>query len=186
MSTEEQIRCIKQELRAAMNGVVSARMRQAGMPYRMVFGVELPRLLDIAREFEPDARLAQQLWHEPIRESKMLAAILMPPEEMLPEVADIWADQMLTAEVAQVCSMYLFSRTCWASEQAFYWIASDSPMRQLCGFLILARLLQQGARMNEQAEIELRDQIESLLPTADLQLSKAIHAVKSKLASPEL
>ncbi len=186
VNTDEQIRAIKQELRAAMNGVLSAKMRQAGMPYKLVFGVELPRLMEIARDFSSDRRLAQQLWHEPIRECKMLAAMLMPTDEMSAEVADIWVDEMLTSEIAQVCVMYLFSRTSWASEQAFHWIATDHPMRQLCGFLIIARLLQQGAQLNERAERELLDQTEALLPTADLQLGRAIRAVKSKIAPPEL
>ncbi len=33
---------IKKELRASMNGILSARMREAGMPFRLIFGVELP------------------------------------------------------------------------------------------------------------------------------------------------
>lgn len=39
---------IKKDLRASMNGILSARMREAGMPYKLVFGVELPRLQTIA------------------------------------------------------------------------------------------------------------------------------------------
>ena len=52
---------IKKELRASMNGILSARMREAGMPFKLIFGVELPRLQDIAREFPQDADLAQTL-----------------------------------------------------------------------------------------------------------------------------
>ena len=44
MTTEDTVKEIKKALRSAMNGVLSAQMRQAGMPYRLVFGVELPRL----------------------------------------------------------------------------------------------------------------------------------------------
>ena len=80
---------IKKELRAAMNGILSAKMREAGAPYKLVFGVELPRLQNIANEFQPSRSLAQQLWNENIRECKLLATMLMPPEEFLPEVADI-------------------------------------------------------------------------------------------------
>ena len=41
---------IKAELRAAMNGVTSRTIRESGMGYRLVFGVELPRLHEIAAE----------------------------------------------------------------------------------------------------------------------------------------
>ena len=181
MTTEELIIEIKKELRAAMNGVLSAQMRQAGMPYKLIFGVELPRLQEIAREFEPDRSLAQALWNENIRENKILAVLLMPIDEMCPEIADIWVEEMPTAEIAQICSMHLLSQAPWSAELAFQWIATDHPMRQLCGFLILARLLGQGAELNERAFLELKDQAEALVGRADLHLKKAIQAVLGRL-----
>ena len=178
------IQDLKKELRAAMNGILSARMREAGAPYKLVFGVELPRLQSIATEFQPSRTLAQQLWNENIRECKLLAAMLMPPQEFLPEIADIWIDEIPTAEVAQVLSMQLISKEPWCATSAFEWIASPSPMRQLCGFLCIARLLQQGAQLQERSAEELKDQAQSLLPNADLALRKAIMATTGLLDSP--
>lgn len=172
---------IKKELRASMNGILSAKMREAGAPYKLVFGVELPRLQSIASEFESSRVLAQQLWNENIRECKLLATMLMPPQEFLPEMADIWVDEIPTAEVAQVLTMHLLCKEPWCAVTAFEWIASPSHMRQLCGFLCLARLLQQGAQLNERSIIELKDQAQSLLPDADLPLRKAIIAATSFL-----
>lgn len=172
---------IKKELRAAMNGILSARMREAGAPYKLVFGVELPRLQSIANEFQPSRQLAQELWNENIRECKLLATMLMPPQEFLPEMADIWVDEIPTAEVAQVLCMQLLSKEPWCAVTAFEWIASPSQMRQLCGFLCLARLLQQGAQLQERSVSELKDQAQSLLPSADLPLRKAIIAATSFL-----
>ena len=170
-----------EELRAAMNGILSAKMREAGAPYKLVFGVELPRLQNIANEFQPSRSLAQQLWNENIRECKLLATMLMPPEEFLPEVADIWADEIPTAEVAQILCMQLLCKDPWCATVAFEWIASPAPMRQLCGFLCIARLLQQGAQLQERSAQELQDQAQSLLPNADLPLRKAIIAATSYL-----
>lgn len=183
--TAETIKAIKKELRAAMNGIASARMREAGMPYRLAFGVELPRLQDIAKEFEPSRELAQQLWNENVRECKILASLLMPADGMLAEVAEIWVDEIPTAEIAQTCCMFLFSKQKWAAERAFEWIASESQMRQTCGFLIIARLLQQGAELNERSRIELVNQAHSLLPQATLPLRKAILATLAKAESEE-
>ncbi len=185
MTIEETVREVKKALRSAMNGVLSAQMRQAGMPYRLVFGVEIPRLISISNEFPSDRKLAQALWNESIRECKILAAMLMPPEEMLPEMAEIWVDEMPTAEIAQTSVMYLFCRTPWAPTIAFEWIAGEHPMRQLCGFLILARLLSQGAEFNEPSILEIRDQAEATLPQADLHLQKAIHAVLGRMEVQE-
>ena len=130
MTTQDTIKEIKLELRAAMNGVVAAQMRQAGMPYKLIFGVELPRLQEIAREFRADRRLAQDLWNESSRECKILATMLMPPAECLAEIAEIWTDEMPTAEIAQIAVQQLFSHTRWAADTAFCWIASDHTMRE--------------------------------------------------------
>lgn len=182
---DDLLREIHASLRSAMNGVLSARMREVGMPYKIVFGVELPRLESIAREFPASRRLAQRLWNENIRESKLLAPMLMPQAEFLPEMADIWVEEMPTAEVAQTCVMYLLVREPWAAEVAFQWIASEHPMRQLCGFLIAARLLSQGIQFHERSLLELRDQADALLPQAGLPLRKAIHAALSKMDSAD-
>lgn len=173
---------IKKELRAAMNGILSAKMREAGAPYKLVFGVELPRLQSIANEFQPSRTLAQQLWNENIRECKLLATMLMPPQEFLPEMADIWVEEIPTAEVAQVLCMQLLCKEPWCAVTAFEWIASPSPMRQLCGFLCIARLLRQGAQLQDRSVKELKDQADSLLPGADLSLRKAIIAATSFLS----
>lgn len=177
-----EIQDIKKELRAAMNGILSAKMREAGAPYKLVFGVELPRLQSIAAEYQPSRALAQELWNENIRECKLLAAMLMPPQEFLPEMADIWIDEIPTDEVAQILCMQLISKEPWCATAAFEWIASPSAMRQLCGFLCLARLLQQGAQLQERSAEELKDQAQSLLPNAGLSLRKAIMATTSFLS----
>ena len=181
MTIDEQLRDIKKEFRSCMNGVLSAKMREAGMPYKVIFGVEYPRLVSIVQEFSPDRILAQTLWNENIRESKILATLLMPFDEFLPEMADIWVDETPIAEIAQMVVMNLLWRQTWASEAAFQWMASDNPMRQLYGFLIMARLLQAGGQLNERSLAELRDQAYSSLPGADLNLRKAIHSVLDRL-----
>lgn len=172
---------IKKELRAAMNGIASAKMREAGAPYKIIFGVELPRLMEIAREFEPNHQLAQQLWNEHVRESKLLATMLMPLDNFYEEIADIWVEEIPTDEVAQIAVMNLFSRLSYAPSKAFEWIASDNNTKQLCGFLIIARLLMQGAEFNERAIDELKDQMQAVPQDAPLALRKAIMAIENKI-----
>lgn len=168
---------IKKELRAAMNGVAAAQMRQAGMPYRLNFGVELPRLRSIAAEFTPDRRTAQALWNEDIRESKILAGMLMPADEFLPEVAEIWLDEAPTAEVVQMLCIHLLCRVPWITEYAFRWIATEQPMRQLAGYTCLARILREGSELEERSKAELTDQAKATFPMASLPVRKAIVTV---------
>ncbi len=174
MTAEETIREIKHELHANMNGVASRYMRSSGLAYHVNFGVELPRLREIAAQFRPDRQVAQQLWHENVRESKILATILMPVEDFLPDLCDEWVRQIPNAEVAQMAVLNLFSRLPYAMEKAFQWMAVDDPMLQLCGFLLAARLHIQGSTLTERQLDELLDQAQATLPSADIHLRKAI------------
>lgn len=174
MDKDEIIRNIKKELRANMNGVASKYMRENGLTYHLNWGIELPRLQQIAREFEQNQQVAQALWHENVRECKILAGMLAPATDFLPEVADIWVDQIPTPEIAQLTVMNLFSKVPYASRLAFAWMADEGANRQLCGFLILTRLLMQGGIMNERSEEEFLDQAAASINTNNLHLRKAV------------
>lgn len=179
--TTQYVRDIKKDLRASMNGILSAKMREAGAPYKLVFGVELTRLQSMASEYPKDTALAQALWNENIRECRLLACMLMPEDKFSPELADIWASEIPTAEVAQVLVMHTLSRTAHAADTAFKWIASPHYYKQLCGLLCMARLLRMGATLNDHSAMELRNQASSLLPSADIHLRKAITSAMEAL-----
>lgn len=181
MEVSEIIQEIKLELRANMNGVVSSQMRGAGMQYHVNFGIELPRLQQIAGEFAPNHEVAQQLWHENVRESKILAGMLMPVDRFYPELCDIWADQIPNAEIAQMTVLNLFERLPYATEKAFEWIAGNNEMLQLCGFLLIGRLLIRGAVFNDRSLEELLDQAHSLQAAPNLHLRKAVQNVLIRL-----
>lgn len=148
---------IKKELRANMNGIASESMGRKSEDYRVNFGVEIPRLHNIASEFEASHELAQQLWKESVRECRILATILQPVESFLPEIADIWVDDIRTLELAQIASLNLFSRLPYASDKVFEWIASEREITQQCGYLTLCHLMRQG-EMNERSADEFIDQ----------------------------
>lgn len=141
-----------------MNGMVSQSMREKGMEYKLNFGIEYPRIKEIAAGYEPDHELAQALWKENIRECKILAGLLQPADTFYQEIADIWIEGMDYPELAEYTVMNLFQRLPYASEVVFRWMADEREMFQLCGFLLMARLLMKGEKLNERAEAEFLDQ----------------------------
>ena len=165
MNKEQALQAIKQELHANMNGVASAAMRQTE-DYRVNFGVELPRIHNISAQFEPDHELAQALWKESVRECRILATILMPTEGFDEELCDIWADDIHTAEIAQLFALNLVRRLPYASRKAFEWIANPESVRQILGYATVCHVLRMG-EMNERSADELLDHI-----AADLQSSQ--------------
>lgn len=171
----DQTREIKQALRGMMNGPVSASMRSKGLAYRVNFGVELPRLVEYAATLPHERALAAELWQEDIRECRILAALLMPPAEFAPEVADVWVEQMRFAEEAEQCTMHLFAHTPWASGRAFRWVADERELFQLCGFLLFARLFMQGKALDARDADEYLDQTLAALRSERPAVRRAAH-----------
>lgn len=152
---------IKKELRANMNGVASAAMRQTD-DYRINWGIELPRIQGIANEFEASHELAQALWKESVRECKILACMLMPIDDFDEELCDIWVEDIHTDEIAQMFCMYLVVRLPFASKKAFEWMASDRTILQNCGYLTLCHLIRKY-QLSEASEEEFLDQASTAL-----------------------
>ena len=161
--TAERIKQIKQSFRQMMDGAVAQSMRDKGVNYHLNWGATLPRLREMADEIGPDYDLAIALWKENVRECKILATMLMPPDEILPEIVDIWMDQIPSLEIAEQLSFNLWQHLPYAPEKAYQWLASEREYDQYCGFHVLTRLFMNGQEPNERGINEYVDQLLSAL-----------------------
>ena len=148
MDLNQQIKEIKQSFRLMMDGMVAASMRNKGVDYKLNWGATLPRLRDKAEEYGKNYDLAIALWKENVRECKLLATMIMPADEVLPEVIDIWMEQ----------------------------IETDKELYQLCGFHILSRLFMNGQEPNERGINEFIDQGLAALMGDSIAVKKAAYA----------
>ena len=150
---------IKQSFRQMMDGSIAQSMRDKGLNYHLNWGATLPRLQEMAKEFGPDYDLAIALWKENVRECKILATMLMPADQILPEVVDIWMEQIPSQEIAEQVAFNLWQHLPFAPEKAYQWIASDKEYDQLCGFHVLTRLFMNHQEPNERGINEYLDQL---------------------------
>lgn len=155
---DEKIKELKRSFRLVMNGPASQSMREKGLDYHLNWGVPFTHLRQMARDYSKDYDFAIALWKEDIRECKILATLLMPPEEMPVEVADIWMDQTHSQEMAEMQAFNLYQHVPYAPEIAYRWMASDEDLRQICGFDIIGRLFMKGQEPNERGINEFLDQ----------------------------
>lgn len=162
-----------------MNGVASAAMRQT-KDYRVNWGIELPRLQQIAAEFGKNHELAQALWKESVRECRILAALIQPVESFCEELADVWVESIHTAEIAQIASLYLFQYLPYATSKAFGWMASDDEIRQLCGFSTIYHIVQKR-EMQERSIEELYDQAQSVSESNNMNIRRLANNLISLL-----
>lgn len=172
---QEQLREIKQSFRLMMNGVASRSMREKGAEYRLNWGVGIPDLQKLAASYGKNYDLAIELWKEDIRECKILATMLMPPEKMLPEVAEIWMEQTRSQEMAEMAAFNLFQHLDDASVLAYRWMASDRAVCQVCAYQILARLFAKGQEPDERGINEYFDQVAVALKDAHAGVRRAAY-----------
>ena len=182
MDIQQQVKEIKQSFRQMMDGVVAKSMRDKGLDYRLNWGATLPRLKEKADGIGKNYDLAIALWKENVRECKILATMIMPPDEVLPEVIDIWMEQITSQEIAEQAAFNLFQYLPFAADKAYTWMASDKEYYQLCGFHIICRLFMNGQEPNERGINEFVDQAIVALQGNYLPVKKAAMASLQRFA----
>ena len=162
--THSKLMAIKQSFRLFMDGTTSRSMAQKGIGYKINWGVPFHELRKMAAPYAPNYELAIELWKENIRECKIMATLIMPPERMSPELADVWTEQPLQQALA------------------YQWMAGDRMDRQICAYQLLARLFMKGCEPNERGLDEYLDQVSVALQSDNLGVRHAASASLQKLA----
>jgi hypothetical protein len=192
MEVQEAVKEIKQSFRQMMDGAVAKSMRDKGADYKLNWGATLPRLQAKADEIKTMLNdncskfnaydLAIALFKEDVRECKILATMMMPPDQVLPEVIDIWMEQTTSQEIAEQAAFNLYQYLPYAPEKAYTWIASDKDLYQLCGFHILSRLFMNKREPNERGINEFIDQALVALLGGSLPVRKAAISAVQRFA----
>ena len=173
---QEVVKEIKQSFRLMMDGAVAKSMRDKGLSYKLNWGATLPRLREKADTYGKNYDLAIALWKEDVRECKIPATMIMPADQVLPEVIDIWMEQIPSQEIAEQAVFNLFQYLPYAPEKAYTWMASDQALYQFCGFHILARLFMDKREPNERGINEFLDQALAALQGDNIGVRKAAMA----------
>lgn len=103
MTEFNKLQTVKRRFFAMRNGIIADTLRRAGSPYRIIFGLNLPQLTEIATEIGPDADLAIQLRDNvTTRESQMLAPMIYPIEKLTEDKAEQWIDAAQSTEAIDI------------------------------------------------------------------------------------
>lgn len=180
--TQEKLKQIKRSFRLMMNGVASRSMRESGLAYHLNWGVPFTDLQKMAAEYGKDYSLAVELWKEQIRECRIMATLIMPPEEMSPELVDLWVEQLDTPEMAEMLAFNLLQHLDYAPVLAFEWIATSFPLRQICGFQLLARRMMRGDVPDDRGICEIIDQAQVALSEESVPLRHAAYNCLMRLS----
>lgn len=170
MQTEEKVRKIKRSFRLYMNGEAARSMREKGLAYKLIWGVSLNHLKLMAAEYGHDYDLAMALWKENIRECKILAMLIMPPDAMTKSLAEAWAADIPTVEAAELCVFTLFRHLPFAGELAEGWLVSDRNLMRICAYHTMCSLLTPGSCPSENMVNRILESARRDLATGDISL----------------
>lgn len=133
---------VKRHFFALRNGVISDTLRRAGSPFKIIFGLNLPQLVDIAFVTPHEVTLAERLWaNSTTRESMLLAPMLYPVEEFDIDTARSWAGEVPTPEVADILCHRLLRHTSYAPELAEELCNSESDIVRYTGLRLWFNLV---------------------------------------------
>jgi 3-methyladenine DNA glycosylase AlkD len=130
---------IKRKIHLSMNGVTADHMRDNGVFYKKSFGVAIPRIREIAKDYGKDHDLAQRLWHLNIRETMIMATLIQPADKLQSDAALKWLNGVDNIELAEQTVMNIFSKLPYADGLITESLSSDKIWIQVAGFMLAAR-----------------------------------------------
>ena len=139
------------------NGIVADTIRRGGLQYKMIFGLNLPQIADIADNLPHTRELAEELWADVrTRESRLLSPMLYPREELTRERAAGLLSEAQTTEVADILCHRLLRHMPFALDLAIEAATSPDEMHRYGALRLMANLLySHPAEIRPFAEAEL-------------------------------
>ena len=130
-------------------------MRCKGLEYKVNWGVSQPDLRRMAMQYGKDSALADALWNEQgVRECRLLATLIMPSDMMSEEMAMRWANDITSAELAEMLAFNLFQHLKFGYTLVRQLLDKDDVSR-ICAYNLMCRLLKRG----EQPDMETLDKL---------------------------
>ena len=162
-NTYNPMQTVKRRFFAMRNGIIADTYRSAGSPFRIIFGLNLPQIVEIARETGFSAELAEALWaNTSTRESMLMAPMIMPRETFAECDARRWVESVPCAEVADVLCHRLLRHMPFAVKMAKELVAeNNSTLLRYTGVRLAFNFYMQypaEARKVAQAVLSLSDE----------------------------
>ncbi len=146
------LREVKQQFFALRNGLLADMLRkQCAMPYKVIFGLNIPQIKAIAQRIGMDDALAAQLWADTdVRESRLLSPMISSARA---EATDMLG-QVATAEEADIVCHSLLRHCPGAERAAEAAASSENPLTRYASLRLMLNLYPSS-----------RATLEHLLPT---------------------
>ena len=170
---------IRKEFFAYRNGIVAEQLRAAGDPHTMIMGCQLVDVIAIAKRYEKNAELAQELWNNMNhRECRMAATMLYPTEDFKMETALAWCQNVESVEIADVLCHRLLRHLPYANELWEQLIACDKKLVRYTAWRLLLNLMMMS---RVEKTNELRAMVENELKSVQPPIQSLLQRIVEEL-----
>lgn len=139
------------------NGLTADTLRRGGCPHRIIFGLNLPQIAEIAAERGKDQGMARRLWqNDSTRESQLMAPMIWPVEELDYATAKELVAESRSTEVVDVLCHRLLRHADFALQLAVELADSERELDRYGAMRLLWHFLtKEPAKIREIATREI-------------------------------
>lgn len=152
---DKKLAALKNSFRSRMNGEAAQQMARRGINYRLNYGIAIPHIKELSQVYDFSPAECERLWFMEIRETMLLAAMLMPESEL--ELARMrrWCTAINNSDIAEQASFFLYGRMTGVDDLLAELVVSDNQYHQAVAFFTAGRCLQQGRLLSEGSMTQL-------------------------------
>lgn len=103
------------------------------------FGVSVPKIKVVAKEYYPNHELAMELFDTGIRELKIVSVYIEDQREVTEDQMELWQKSFNSLEIAEHCASMLFYKSEFALKIAMKWVEQRDEFTPKAGFLMASK-----------------------------------------------
>ncbi len=163
---------------AAQNGEIADQLKNGGMQYRIIYGLSLIDLRNIASKFYPDMELADDLWKKDVREFKVLSLLIDDPDKIDAERALSRANDFTNIELAEQAGGYLFPKL---RKEVIHLLVPqllthENEYAKCSGYILIGSLVKNKMEIEDEVLANYLENAINDAPNASLPLARSISA----------
>lgn len=127
-------------IREHKNGETVDLMNRRHLIYNMSYGVSLAQILQFVKNKQKHNELAELLWKENIRETKLISFHFFEPHKMSEKAVDNIVNEFTNHELVEQGILYFIVNLPFADKKIEQWLSSDKEYVKMSAFTLLGRM----------------------------------------------
>lgn len=151
---EKEIKKIKNYLEPLGNEKNREGMKRFGIQFKKAYGVNIPALRKLAKEYKGNHELALELWETKIHELMLLAVFIDDYKQVTLRQMDKWVRDFSSWDICDQCCSNLFDKTQYAFDKIFEWSKAKEEFVKRAGFVLIAAMSVHNKKLDDEVFLE--------------------------------